>query len=97
MIFDTLKEEFMGSIISKIAALMLKPNFRNIKRKFDYTEYGGAAFLGINGGVIKAHGSSNAKAFKNAIRQAKLFVENEVLSQIKNNIVIEENIEAKEE
>lgn len=90
LIFNSLKEELMGSALSKIGALLSKSAFKKLKKKFDYTEYGGAAFLGVNGAVIKAHGSSNAKAIKNALRQAKLFIENGVIDQIKDNIVPEE-------
>lgn len=86
LLFDSLKEELMGTWVSKFAALLLKPSFRRFKKRFDYTEYGGAVFLGVNGGVIKAHGSSNSKAIKNAIRQAKIFIENRVLEQIRNSI-----------
>lgn len=86
MIFHTLKSEIISGTISKIGALLLKRSISSIKAKFDYTEYGGAPFLGVDGPIIKAHGSSNAKAFKNAIKQAKLFVENGVLSEIKSNL-----------
>ena len=50
--------------------------------KMDYTEVGGAPLLGVNGGVIKAHGSSNAKAFFNAIRQAQKLVKGGVTDKI---------------
>lgn len=86
LMFDSLKEELMSTTVSKIGALILKPAFKRFKKKFDYTEHGGAAFLGVNGGVIKAHGSSNAKAIKNAIRQAVAFVGNDVLLKIKDSI-----------
>jgi glycerol-3-phosphate acyltransferase PlsX len=95
MIFDTLKVELMSSTVSKIAGLLLKPTFKRFKKRFDYTEYGGAAFLGVNGGVFKAHGSSNAKAIKNAIRQANIFIQNDVLFKIKDNIQIDEANEVK--
>lgn len=95
LIFNSLKEELMRSMMSKIGALLSKAAFKNLKKKFDYTEYGGAAFLGVNGAVIKAHGSSNGKAIKNALRQAKLFIENGVIEQIKDNIVIEEPLAEK--
>lgn len=92
LIFDILKGELMSSAKAKIAGLVLKPVFKNIKKKFDYTEYGGAAFLGVNGAVVKAHGSSNAKAIKNAVRQAKIFIENDVVNQIRDSIqLISEN------
>lgn len=90
MIFGSLKEEIMKSTFSKLGAITLKPAFSRLKKKFDYTEYGGAAFLGVNGCVVKAHGSSNAKAIKNAINQAYMFVQNGVLSKIKDKIVEEE-------
>ena len=52
-------------------------------KKVDYKEYGGAPFLGVDGICIKAHGSSDAKAFKNAIRQTKIFYDNKVLDNMK--------------
>lgn len=85
-IFSMLKEEFMKSISTKIGALLLKSGLKNFKKKLDYTEYGGAPLLGIKGAVIKAHGSSDAKAIKNAIRQAKVFVENKVIDKIEEDI-----------
>lgn len=85
-IFSTLKQEFTRTTVTKLGALILKPGLRNFKNKLDYTEYGGAPLLGVKGGVIKAHGSSNAKAIKNAIRQAKVFVENNVIEQIEQDI-----------
>lgn len=90
MIFGSLKEELMRGTASKLAALAMKPAFGRLKKKFDYTEYGGAAFLGVNGCVVKAHGSSNGKAIKNAVNQAIRFVQNGVLPQINDKIVEEE-------
>lgn len=52
----------------------------------DYAEYGGAPLLGVNGGVIKAHGSSDAKAIKNAINQAIKFANGNVVEDIKGFI-----------
>jgi glycerol-3-phosphate acyltransferase PlsX len=85
-IFSMLKEEIMSSFTTKIGGLLLKPVFSNFKKKFDYTEYGGSAFLGSNGIVIKAHGSSNAKAFKNAIKQAVTAYENKIVEKIKEEL-----------
>lgn len=81
-IFKLLKEEIMSSTKAKIGATLLKKNLHNLKDKLDYTEYGGAPFLGVNGCVIKAHGSSDSKAIKNAIRQAKEYLENEITKEI---------------
>jgi glycerol-3-phosphate acyltransferase PlsX len=58
--------------------LICKPAFKLLKKKLDYTEYGGAPLLGVNGGVIKAHGSSNGKAFRSAILQAEKLVTSNV-------------------
>lgn len=82
-----IKEEiFSLGIKGKIGALILKPAFDAIKKKFDYKEYGGAPFLGVNGICIKAHGSSDGKAFKSAIGQAKNFYDNKVLDKIKEEL-----------
>jgi glycerol-3-phosphate acyltransferase PlsX len=81
-VFSMLKEEIMKSFNSKIGALLLKSTFKNLKKKFDYSEYGGVAFLGSKGICIKAHGSSNGIAFKNAIIQAKNCYDNKVVEKI---------------
>lgn len=86
-VFGILKSEMMSSTRGKIGGLLLKPVFRNFKRKFDYTEYGGAILLGVDGAVIKAHGSSNAKAVKNAVKQAILCVEGGIVDTIRDEIV----------
>lgn len=83
-ILDELKEKIMGSTRTKIGGLLLKPVFKAFKKQYDYKEYGGAAFLGVNGICIKAHGSSDAKAFKNAIKQAKIFYDNKALDKMKD-------------
>jgi glycerol-3-phosphate acyltransferase PlsX len=81
-LFQMLKEELTKNALSKIGALLLKPGFRTIKNRMDYAEHGGAPLLGIKGGIIKAHGSSDARAIKNAVRQAVLFARNNVLETI---------------
>jgi phosphate acyltransferase len=65
---------------------MLKKGLKTIKKKFDYKEVGGAPFMGIDGIMIKAHGSSDARAVKNAIRQAKLLYDNKCLDIIRQEI-----------
>ena len=86
-IMKVIKEEVMATgITSKVGALLLKPVFKSIANRFDYKEYGGAPFLGVDGICIKAHGSSDARAFKSAIKQAKMFYDNKVLDKIKENI-----------
>jgi glycerol-3-phosphate acyltransferase PlsX len=67
MMLSMLKREIMGNILSKVGFFFLKSSFRRIVKKMDYSEYGGALLLGVNGIVIIGHGGSNRKAIKNAI------------------------------
>ena len=64
-----IKEQLMASPISKLGALLAKGAFGKLKKRFDYREVGGAPFLGLESIIVKAHGSSDALAIKNAIRQ----------------------------
>ena len=82
-----LKEAIMsGGILGKIGGMLLKPAFRAFKKRMDYSEYGGAPLLGVDGAVVKAHGSSNAKAICSAIRQARLMLENDVVGKIRAGV-----------
>ncbi|WP_297519435.1 phosphate acyltransferase PlsX [uncultured Clostridium sp.] len=85
-ILSMIKEEIMNSFVSKIGAKFLSGTFKSLKKKMDYKEYGGAPFLGVNGICIKAHGSSDAKAFKNAVGQARRFYNNGLIEKIKSEI-----------
>ncbi|MGE7110912.1 phosphate acyltransferase PlsX [Lysinibacillus sp. NPDC047702] len=85
-LFSMLKEAFMSSTKTKISAALMKSNLRDLKNKMDYTEYGGAALFGLQAPVIKAHGSSNAKAIYSAIRQASTMVEHTVISTITETV-----------
>ena len=73
-----LKDIFMQSIVTKLCYLGVKGGLRNLKHMMDSEEIGGAPLLGAAKPVIKAHGSSKAKGIKNAIRQAKLCVANDL-------------------
>ncbi|MEF9952920.1 MAG: phosphate acyltransferase PlsX [Clostridium sp.] len=86
-IMKEIKSALMGSFVSKIGALLSKSGFKTFKKKFDYTEHGGAILIGVEGTIIKAHGSSNANAFKNAIRQAIKCVDGKIVESIKKEIV----------
>ncbi len=83
-LMGNIKGIFLKNLGTKLAAMALKPGLKEFKKKMDYTEYGGAPLMGVNKPVIKAHGSSNAKAFKNAIRQAHDFCERDVIADIKS-------------
>jgi len=78
MLLGMLKEMFLANLGGKIAYLLLKSGVGSLKHQMDSEEYGGAPFLGAKQPVIKAHGSSKAKGIKNAIRQAKICVENDL-------------------
>jgi glycerol-3-phosphate acyltransferase PlsX len=91
--FSMIKETLTSSLTSKIAAGVLKPKLRGIKDKLDYTEYGGAGLFGLAAPVIKAHGSSNANAVLNAIRQTKDMVDKNVVNTILDHIQKNENKE----
>ncbi|MBO4848452.1 MAG: phosphate acyltransferase PlsX [Clostridia bacterium] len=85
-LFKMLKRELRSSFKTKIGAGLAKPAFKRVKKTMDYTEYGGAPLLGIKGGIIKAHGSSDAKAFVSAIRQARQYVTGGVTEKIAERI-----------
>lgn len=87
-----IKSCFTG-FFGTIAGLLSIKKFKTFKKRMDYTEHGGAALLGCCKPVIKAHGSSNGKAFKNAIRQAYLFTKNDVIGQISDSMEQIENSE----
>jgi len=77
-----LKSEIKRSLKSKIGALIMKKGLKNVIKKFDASEVGGATLIGVNAPAIKAHGSSDSYAFTSAIRQAKESVERDVVAKI---------------
>ena len=85
-LFKLIKGVMYKSLPNKLAALILKRDLYSLKSMMDSSEVGGALLLGVNKPVIKAHGSSDSKAIKNAIRQAKLFAENDVITKISEGL-----------
>jgi glycerol-3-phosphate acyltransferase PlsX len=77
-----LKSMFLRDVFTKVSAALVKNSLKELKKSFDQSEYGGAPLLGVKKPVIKAHGSSDAKAIKNAIRQAKFCVETNLTEEI---------------
>ena len=75
MFSGRMKGIFYHSLLTKLGALTVKKPFMQFKKDFDAKEHGGSPILGLRKPVIKAHGSSDARAFKNAIRQAVKFAE----------------------
>ncbi|WP_010530625.1 phosphate acyltransferase PlsX [Lentibacillus jeotgali] len=84
--FSMLKETFMASVKTKIAAGMIKNDLKSLQSQLDYSEYGGAGLFGLTSPVIKAHGSSNSRAVFNAIQQAAHMVDNNVTETIKTTV-----------
>lgn len=84
--FKLVKNALFKNIKNKLAALVIKKDLYSLKSMMDSTEVGGAPLLGVRKPVIKAHGNSNAKAFKNAIRQATQFTQNGVIENITNSL-----------
>lgn len=84
--FKLVKEVLYKRIINKLAALVIKKDLYDLKGMMDSSEVGGAPLLGVKKPVIKAHGNSDAKAIKNAIRQAITFTKNGVIETIAENL-----------
>ena len=80
------KNIFMKNLFTKLGAIFVMGGLNEFKQSMDYREYGGAPLLGTNRPVIKGHGSSDGKAVFSAIRQAKKFVETNLIEEIVNNI-----------
>ncbi|MDR2687772.1 MAG: phosphate acyltransferase PlsX [Oscillospiraceae bacterium] len=81
-----LKGLFLGNPLGWLSAVPAAPGLLKMKKQMDYKEYGGAPLLGIDGVVIKAHGSSDAKAVFHAVRQAKACVEGKVAERIREGL-----------
>jgi len=81
-----LKALFKSSLLSKLAAAMVFKKFQALKRKMDVSEVGGTAMLGISKPVIKAHGNSDARAVRSAVRQAISFIDANVIGEIEGSI-----------
>lgn len=82
-----IKDMMLSNAKTKFAALMLKDEFKNLKKRMDYEEYGGALLLGCKAPVIKCHGASKEKAVYYGIMQAKKCIESGMLGKIENAIL----------
>ena len=82
------KRGMMSSLRSKIGALLVKPALKQTLKRFDTEEHGGAPMLGLNGLVVKSHGSSNAVEIKNSILQCITFTEQDINGKIRENISV---------
>lgn len=87
MVVGMLKEEARQSPLYGAGLVLAKGAFRNVKRKVDYSEHGGAPLLGVNGACLIGHGRSSAKAIRNAIRFADSYASSGVIRQIGDKIL----------
>ena len=83
----------MSDLRSKIGGLLVKPAVKKTMKKFDSSEYGGAPLLGLNGLVVKTHGSAKAKEVTNTIYQCETFKAQNINETIKEHIVIKKQEE----
>jgi phosphate acyltransferase len=81
-VLKLLKEELSRNLKAKLGALLSQQSFKRLKKRLDYSEYGGAPLLGLRGASIICHGRSSSNAIKNAIRVAKEYAENQVNAKI---------------
>lgn len=87
-LMQNIKAVFKQNKLTMLSAMLVKNGLQELKSKLDYSEYGGAPLLGLRQCVIKAHGSSDANSFKNAIRQAKSFVDKNVIAEISQKLTV---------
>ena len=88
-LLSVFKEGLTSNLLSKIGAALALPSLKNKLKAFDATQYGGAPLLGLNGLVVKTHGSAKALEVRNTIFQCVTFKEQKINDHIKENIVIE--------
>lgn len=88
VLMGKIKEGLMSSLRSKIGAILIKPALKTVVKTFDASEYGGAPLLGLNGLVVKTHGSAKAKEVCNSILQCELFKSQDINGKIKEQIQI---------
>ncbi|MBN1592096.1 MAG: phosphate acyltransferase PlsX [Candidatus Coatesbacteria bacterium] len=81
-VLGMMKDALSSSLMSKAGAALVKPSLQRLKKQMDYSEYGGAILLGVNGVCVICHGGSNTKAIRNALKRAHDFSESEMTEQI---------------
>ncbi len=86
-LISVIKKGLMSTLTSKIGAALALPALKDTLKAFDATQYGGAPLLGLNGLVVKTHGSAKSIEIKNAIYQCVTFKEQDINEKIKKNII----------
>jgi phosphate acyltransferase len=85
-VLTLIKRELSATAITKAGAVLARPAFKNLKKRLDYAEYGGAPLLGVRKIVVVCHGSSNARAIRNAVRNVKEFSERGAVGRIERGV-----------
>ncbi len=83
---DIIRDELMGNPLTMLGGLLARPAFGRIRQRLNPDEVGGAPLLGVNGVVIIAHGRSNAYAIKQAVGQARLAVQHDIVAAIRDGV-----------
>lgn len=91
-ILQVIKKKFTDGVKAKLGAALLIDKMKDLKKEFDYSEYGGAPILGVRGPIVKMHGSSNANAVKNTILKGIPYVTENVVDTIQNSVLEIEEI-----
>ncbi len=86
VLMQGIKNVFYKNTFSKLSYLGVRSGIADMKTQFDYKEYGGAVMLGVQKPVIKAHGSADARCFKNAVKQAVWFLQTDLINRIKEEL-----------
>jgi glycerol-3-phosphate acyltransferase PlsX len=85
-VLKLLRDELSSNLQAKLGALLSQQSFKRLKKRLDYSEYGGAPLIGLRGVSIICHGRSSGNAIKNAIRVAKEFAENQFNAKLETEL-----------
>ncbi len=87
----SLRRQIQKNLFSRMGAVLMTPFLKKLRRNFDYSEYGGAPLLGVDGVCIICHGSSSPKAIKNAVRVASEMVQTKLVDNIREELILNNN------
>jgi glycerol-3-phosphate acyltransferase PlsX len=85
-LFRNLREEIPKTMRGKLGGMLIRPGVRQLRAKVDWREFGGAPLLGIDGVAVVAHGRSDSRAIKNAIRVTRDAVQNQLVGKIRTEV-----------
>jgi len=85
-LFRTMRDEIPKTFTGKVGGMLIRPGVRQIRARIDWREFGGAPLLGIDGVAVVAHGRSDARAMKNAIRVTRDAIQNQLVGKIRAEV-----------